>query len=69
MVHIPAGDVTVAANPSVHLDDLLIDKYEVTNRDFKKFVDAGGYREPNTGSFPSSRKATPSPSSRPWRCL
>ena len=52
MVHIPAGDVTVAANPSVHLDDLLIDKYEVTNRDFKKFVDAGGYREPKYWKFP-----------------
>ncbi len=52
MMHIPAGDVTVAANPSVHLDDFLIDKYEVTNRDFKKFVDAGGYREPKYWKFP-----------------
>ena len=29
------GDVEVA-NSTTHLDDSLIDKYEVTNRDFKK---------------------------------
>src|SRR5438876_9922493 len=26
-------------------DDFLIDRYEVTNRQFKQFIDAGGYRE------------------------
>jgi len=46
MVHVSAGEVHLAGNPSVKLDDFLIDKYEVTNRDFKKFVDAGGYRDP-----------------------
>jgi hypothetical protein len=29
--------------PEVPLQDYWIDRYEVTNRDFKKFVDAGGY--------------------------
>jgi formylglycine-generating enzyme required for sulfatase activity len=29
--------------PEVALDPYWIDKFEVTNRDFKKFVDAGGY--------------------------
>ena len=29
----------------MQLDDFLIDKYEVTNLEFKKFIDAGGYRE------------------------
>jgi serine/threonine protein kinase/dienelactone hydrolase len=27
--------------------DYLVDKYEVTNRQFKEFVDQGGYRDPN----------------------
>jgi dienelactone hydrolase len=45
MVHVPEGSVDVAGNPSVKLGDFLIDKYEITNREFKKFVDAGGYRE------------------------
>ncbi|MEN8144761.1 MAG: bifunctional serine/threonine-protein kinase/formylglycine-generating enzyme family protein, partial [Gemmatimonadota bacterium] len=29
--------------PVVELDDYLLDRYEVTNRQFKEFVDAGGY--------------------------
>lgn len=52
MVHVPAGTVDLAGNPSVKLDDFLIDKYEVTNRDFKKFVDAGGYRDSKYWKFP-----------------
>jgi formylglycine-generating enzyme required for sulfatase activity len=33
-------------NPSAVLDDFLIDRYEVTNREFKEFVDAHGYQRP-----------------------
>jgi len=29
--------------PAVQVDDFLIDRHEVTNEEFKKFVDAGGY--------------------------
>ena len=32
--------------PAVTLHDFWIDRYEVTNREFKAFVDAGGYRNP-----------------------
>lgn len=32
--------------PKVSLPDYWIDRYEVTNRAFKQFVDAGGYRRP-----------------------
>ena len=32
--------------PPASLGDFWIDRYEVTNRDFKRFVDAGGYRNP-----------------------
>jgi len=31
---------------TVQLPDFWIDKYEVTNREYKRFVDAGGYRDP-----------------------
>jgi formylglycine-generating enzyme required for sulfatase activity len=49
---LPAGMVGVAGGPfqwgsapQVDLPDYLLDKYELTNREFKKFVDAGGYRK------------------------
>jgi hypothetical protein len=35
--------VTGAETPVGKLDDFYIDKYEVTNRKYKEFVDAGGY--------------------------
>jgi eukaryotic-like serine/threonine-protein kinase len=52
MVHVAAGSVDLAGNPDVKLDDFLIDKFELTNRDYKKFVDAGGYREAKFWKFP-----------------
>jgi dienelactone hydrolase len=49
---LPAGMVRVVGGPfqwentsQVELQDYLLDKYELTNREFKKFVDAGGYRK------------------------
>jgi formylglycine-generating enzyme required for sulfatase activity/dienelactone hydrolase/predicted Ser/Thr protein kinase len=51
MVHVPEGNVEIAGS-ATHLDDFLIDKYEVTNHDFKKFIDAGGYRNPQYWKFP-----------------
>ena len=48
----PPGMVYVRGGPfsrgteTVQLPDFWIDKYEVTNREFKRFVDAGGYRDP-----------------------
>ncbi|MFH1833467.1 MAG: bifunctional serine/threonine-protein kinase/formylglycine-generating enzyme family protein, partial [bacterium] len=43
----PAGMVSVAGGESDvgPLGDFFIDRYEVTNRQFKEFVDAGGYRD------------------------
>ena len=43
MVRVPGGNVALEAG-TIRLDDFFMDKFEVTNRDFKKFVDAGGYR-------------------------
>jgi eukaryotic-like serine/threonine-protein kinase len=45
MVAVPGGSFQWADTAPVQLDDYLIDKYEVTNREFKKFLDAGGYRK------------------------
>jgi eukaryotic-like serine/threonine-protein kinase len=44
------GDMTglnypYQAAPKVKLDDYLIDRHEVTNEDYKKFVDAAGYQK------------------------
>jgi formylglycine-generating enzyme required for sulfatase activity/dienelactone hydrolase/predicted Ser/Thr protein kinase len=43
MLRAPGGEVSVG-NRRVILDDYWIDRFEVTNRQFKAFVDAGGYR-------------------------
>ena len=45
MVRVPAGNVDPTGHAEVAIDDFFIDKLEVTNRDFKKFVDAGGYQD------------------------
>jgi formylglycine-generating enzyme required for sulfatase activity/dienelactone hydrolase len=53
MVYVTAGDRPSGALiagldhlPPRRLRDFWIDKYEVTNREFKRFLDAGGYRDP-----------------------
>src|SRR5207249_259837 len=46
MVRVPGGNVTLENGSSIRLDDFFIDRFEVTNREFKAFVDAGGYRKP-----------------------
>jgi eukaryotic-like serine/threonine-protein kinase len=45
MVFVPAATSTVGLQPPVALPDFWIDRHEVTNAAFKKFVDAGGYRD------------------------
>jgi eukaryotic-like serine/threonine-protein kinase len=49
MVRVPGTNFTVDMPgielPPAKLDDYFIDRYEVTNKDFKRFVDAGGYRD------------------------
>ena len=49
MVRIPGGTIALTIPgldhlPGVALDKYLIDQHEVTNEEYKKFVDAGGYQ-------------------------
>jgi serine/threonine protein kinase/formylglycine-generating enzyme required for sulfatase activity len=48
MVFVPGGEYRLASSTrptddKMKLDDYFIDKYEVSNKDFKEFVSAGGY--------------------------
>jgi dienelactone hydrolase len=40
---VPGGEFSLRSLPPVALDPFFLDTYEVTNRQFKDFVDAGGY--------------------------
>ncbi len=44
MVRVPGGRYQLLSTEPVQLEDFLIDKYEVTNKQFKEFVDKGGYQ-------------------------
>ncbi len=46
MVHVyEPGSVSVGREAPVAIEPFWIDKYEVTNRKYKQFLDAGGYRD------------------------
>jgi eukaryotic-like serine/threonine-protein kinase len=45
MVRVPGGPYRYGPAPAVEVEDYWLDKYEVTSREFKEFVDAGGYRK------------------------
>jgi eukaryotic-like serine/threonine-protein kinase len=45
MVRVPAGEVDPTGHANMNVDGFLIDKFEVTNREYKKFADAGGYQD------------------------
>jgi len=46
MVRVPSGEAAFGAGLRVEVPAFWIDAFEVTNRQFKAFVDAGGYRNP-----------------------
>jgi cephalosporin-C deacetylase-like acetyl esterase len=52
MVRVPAGEVDATGRSRTKVDDFLIDRYEVTNAEYKKFVKAGGYRDPKYWKYP-----------------
>jgi len=45
MVRIPGGAVGISGLDAVTLKTFLIDRYEITNRQFKEFIDRGGYEK------------------------
>jgi hypothetical protein len=45
MVYVPAGSAGFGSGDAVGLEPFWIDTYEVTNRQYKAFLDAGGYRD------------------------
>ncbi|HEV8334833.1 MAG TPA: protein kinase [Candidatus Polarisedimenticolia bacterium] len=45
MVHVPGGSYQYQATPPVELGDYWLDRFEVTNREFKQFLDRGGYEK------------------------
>lgn len=46
MHRVPAGSERFQANEPIDVPAFWLDTYEVTNREFQEFVDAGGYDEP-----------------------
>ncbi len=54
MVPIPEGQVLILfpLTPPVMVSPFWIDQYEVTNKEFKQFVDAGGYKKPEYWKHP-----------------
>jgi predicted esterase len=55
MVRVPAGEFQFRFMPNAPLAEYWLDKYEVTNRQFKQFVDAGGYARPELWRHPFIR--------------
>ncbi len=55
MVRVPGGSFAYRNTRRVVLDDFWLDRYEVTNRRYKEFVDHGGYREPRFWKQPFVR--------------
>jgi eukaryotic-like serine/threonine-protein kinase len=51
MVRIPGWSQTIAGE-TVDLGDFYMDCYEVTNQQYQRFVDAGGYRDPQYWEHP-----------------
>jgi len=57
MVRVSGGKIDLAIPgldhlPAVPLDDYWIDQHEVTNEEYKKFVDAGAYQKPDFWKHP-----------------
>lgn len=55
MAFVPAGQAQYGNAPPVELPAFWLDRYELTNREFKAFVEAGGYRRPELWKHPFVR--------------
>ncbi len=52
MIPVPGGHYVYRATRTVELPDYWLDRSEVTNRDFQRFVDGGGYDRPEYWTEP-----------------
>ncbi len=61
MVRVPGGPFNLEGFPPVELGDYWLDRYEVTNRQFKEFIDTGGYERAEywTEPFAEQEKEIP----------
>ena len=64
MVFVPGGDYALVgwgqpAQASARLGDYFMDKFEVTNREFKEFINAGGYLKREFWKFPFVKDGKP----------
>jgi dienelactone hydrolase len=55
MVRVVGGNFQFRDHPPVKLDDFWLDRYEVTNRQYREFVDQGGYRKPGYWKQPFAK--------------
>ena len=62
MVRIPGWTEAIAGEP-VKFSDFFLGRHEVTNQEFKGFIDAGGYRRPEYWQYPIMRDG----SEIPWK--
>lgn len=68
MVFVPGGEYGLvnwsrSTTSKVTLDDFFIDRTEVTNAQYKEFIDAGGYVRPELWKVPFEREGRPVPMS------
>ena len=47
MLYVPGGSHQFGSSEPVEVPAFWLDKYEITNRQFKEFIDAGGYQNPD----------------------
>ena len=52
MTHVPGGRYEYRATRTVELPDYWLDRHEVSNREFQRFVDQGGYERPEYWTQP-----------------
>ena len=57
MVFVEGGSYQIGVATPVTLPDFWIDRSEVSNQEFKRFVDAGGYRDPRYWKVPFTTAA------------
>lgn len=64
MAYVPGGDYRIIApqrptDVRVRLDDFLIDRFEVSNQEFKEFINAGGYLKKEYWKYPFVKDGKP----------